>query len=370
MKVSVFKRVFTAYITIGTTFGIWFRPIITGMLFLILRIVVGLGRFADQIFFPRAFKGSLKNPIMIAGNPRSGTTFLHRYLVNSGIGTGSQLWQMLYPSIILQKMIKPFLSLFEKMSPTRFHSEDAHAVSLQSIETDDAAIFFRFFDGFFLYGFILSWNEENLLKWMDPSERNMTKRDYQWLESLWLQNQYVAGKNRSVGKLASIGANLPQFLDRFPDSKILYIVRDPLSAIPSGLSLVTGALDRRFGFWNLPVKKREHFTNRLYHALLHLLLKFHEDWTNGRIDKSRVFIVRFDRIMTDFDNLMEEVLEFIDHVPSEDLKKDIKETAEKQRNFESRHEYDLGKFGLHAEQIKSDCAPIYNTFLNTVHESC
>ena len=69
--------------------------------------------------------------------------------------------------------------------------------------------------------------------------------------------------------------------------------------------------------------------------------------------------------MTDFDNLMNEVLEFIDHVPSENLKKDILETAEKQRNFQSSHEYDLEKFGLNAEQIKSDCAPVYATFLNT-----
>ena len=46
------------------------------------------------------------------------------------------------------------------------------------------------------------------------------------------------------------------------------------------------------------------------------------------------------------------------------LKKDIKETAEKQRNFVSRHEYDLEKFGLNEDQIKSDCAAIYKTFIN------
>ena len=73
--------------------------------------------------------------------------------------------------------------------------------------------------------------------------------------------------------------------------------------------------------------------------------------------------------MTDFDNLMDEVLVFIDHVPSENLKKNIKETATKQRNYQSAHEYDLGKFGLNAEQIKSDCAPIYETFLNSGPDS-
>ena len=365
MKVSILRRIFTVYMIIGTTFGTWVSPIITCILLSILRIVVALCRIVDHVFFPQAFRAPLKTPIMIVGNPRSGTTFLHRYLVKNGIGTGSQLWQILYPSIILQKIIKPFLPLLEKVSPTRYHSTAAHKTSLQSVETDDVAILFRYMDGFFLYGFILAWAEENFLHWVDPQERNTSDRDYKWLESIWIRNQYMDGSNRIVGKLFSLSINLPEFLEKYPDSKILYIIRDPLSVIPSGLSLVTGVLDKRFGFWNLPAEKRQHFINRFYQGLVMLLMRFQEDWTNGRIDKSRVFIVRFDRIMTDFDNLMDDVLEFIDHVPSDSLKKDIVETSEKQRSFQSSHEYDLEKFGLNAEQIKSDCAPVYETFLNT-----
>ena len=365
MNISVLKRISKAYLTIGNTFGTWFSPVITGMLISILRIIVGIARMADRVFFPGAFKIPLKNPIMIVGNPRSGTTFLHRYLVNNGIGTGSQLWQMLYPSILLQKILRPILPFMEKVSPARHHSTAAHKTSLQSIETDDVAIFFRFFDGFFLYGFILSWAKENLFSWVDPKERNTSKRDYKWLESIWLRNQYLAGNDRTVGKLFSLSANLPRFLERFPDSKILYIIRDPLSVIPSGLSLVTGVLDKRFGFWSLPEKKRSHFINRLYHGLVQLLLRFHSDWTSGKVDKSRVIIIPFDRMMNDFDNLMLEILEFTNHNPSEKLRNDILDTADKQRKFKSEHKYDLEKFGLSAQQIKKDCAPIYETFLNS-----
>jgi len=369
MKISTYKRISKAYLTVGTIFGTWFSPIITGILISVLRLAVGIGRIFDRIFFPNAINKRLKKPIMIVGNPRSGTTFLHRYLVKSGIGVGSQLWQMLYPSILLQKMIKPLLPLLEKVSPTRHHSTAAHKTSLQSVETDDAALFFRFIDGFFLYGFILSWAEENLFSWVDPLERNTSDRDYNWLESIWLRNQFMAESDRTVGKLFSLSANLPRFLERFPDSKILYISRDPLAVIPSGLSLVTGVLDKRFGFWTLSEEKRSHFINRLYHGLVQLLLRFHSDWTTGKIDKSKVMIVPFDRMMSDFDTLMNEILEFTEHSPSEELKKDILATAEKQRSFESKHEYDLDKFGLTAEQIKSDCAPIYETFINSTNRN-
>jgi hypothetical protein len=302
---------------------------------------------------------------MIVGNPRSGTTFLHRYLVKNGIGVGSQLWQMLYPSIILQKMIKPLLPFLEKVSPTRHHSTAAHKTSLQSVETDDVAIFFRYMDGFFLYGFILSWAEENLFSWVDPQERDTSDRDYKWLESIWLRNQFIANSNRTVGKLFSLSSNLPKFLERFPDCKILYIIRDPLSVIPSGLSLVTGVLDKRFGFWSLPIEKRSHFINRLYHGLVQLLLRFHSDWISGKIDKSKVMIVPFDRLMEDFENLMNEILEFTNHDPSDELRKDILDTGDNQRKFKSEHKYDLEKFGLTALQIQKDCAPIYKTFINS-----
>ena len=364
MKISIFKRLNKAYTTLGNTFGNWISPLSTGLLIGILRLIVGCARVLDRIFFPQAFSSKLKNPVMIVGNPRSGTTFLHRYLVNNGIGSGSQLWQMLYPSILLQKMLKPVLPFLEKVSPTKHHSTAAHKTSLQSVETDDAAILFRYLDGFFLYGFILSWSNEDLFHWVDPDKRDMTTRDYNFLESIWLRNQYMAGTNRTVGKLFSISANVPHFQNRFPDGKILYLVRDPLSVIPSGLSLVTGVLDKKFGFWSIPEEKRQHFIHNLYGALVQLLLRFHNDWESNAFDKSKVFIVPFQRMMEDFDTLMIEIMNFIQHESTESLLADIKETAEKQRSFESKHKYDLEKFGLFEEQIRKDCADIYSTFLS------
>ena len=65
------------------------------------------------------------------------------------------------------------------------------------------------------------------------------------------------------------------------------------------------------------------FITRLYKALVELQLRFHDDWINDRIDKSKVAIVQFDRMMTDFDGLMDEVLPFIDHKPSNEFKKEI-----------------------------------------------
>ena len=357
------KRIIRVYLIVGKTFGVWIIPIFTGILILFLRLIVFAGRLLDHLFFP-GIRKPLQNPILIVGNPRSGTTFLHRFLIKQGFGTGSELWQMIYPSITLQKIIKPILPIMEVISPARHHSTEAHKTSLSSIETDDVSLLFRFFDGFFLYGFFLSFDEDDLFDWVDPKLRDTSKRDFAWFESMWNRNMISNKGDRYIGKLFSLSGNLPAFQQRFPDAKILYMIRDPLNMIPSGLSLVTGVLDKRYNFWSLDEKIRSRFVERLYIALVELLNRFHDDWTNERINKEKVLIVHFDSMMSHFETLMEEIMDFTDVEPSEELKQTIQITAENQRRYKSNHTYNLEKFGLTEEKIRKDCENIYHTFLD------
>jgi len=356
------KRIIRVYLIVGKTFGVWIIPIFTGILILFLRLIVFVGRLLDHLFFP-GIRKPLQNPILIVGNPRSGTTFLHRFLIKQGFGTGSELWQMIYPSITLQKIIKPILPIMEVISPARHHSTEAHKTSLSSIETDDVSLLFRFFDGFFLYGFFLSFDEDDLFDWVDPKLRDTSKRDFAWFESMWNRNMISNKGDRYIGKLFSLSGNLPAFQQRFPDAKILYMIRDPLNMIPSGLSLVTGVLDKRYNFWSLDEKIRSRFVERLYIALVELLNRFHDDWTNERINKEKVLIIHFDSMMSHFESLMEEIMDFTDVEPSEELKQTIQITAENQRRYESGHRYNLEKFGLTEKRIQEDCEQIYRTFL-------
>ena len=357
------KRILRVYLIIGKTFNVWITPIFTGLLITLLRIIVGISRILDHIIFPK-IGNHLKEPIIIVGNPRSGTTFLHRFLIKQGFGVGSQLWQMVYPSVILQKILKPILPIMEFISPARHHSTEAHKTSLTSVETDDVSLLFRYFDGFFLYGFFLTFDKEDLFHWVDPKMRNTSKRDFSWFESLWQRNLVANKGERYIGKLFSLSSNLPEFQKYAPDAKIIYMIRDPLSVIPSGLSLVTSVLDKKFNFWSLDESIRTRFINRLYCALIELLNRFHEDWVNNNIDKEKVLIIRFDTMMSNFETVMDDLTSFIQKKPTSRLQKAIKKTADNQRAFKSNHKYDLEKFGLTEKQIKKDCAKIYKTFLS------
>lgn len=357
-------RMFLVYKALAGAMHRYVRPLFLFSAILLLHVVTTIGMLLDHIFFPALARTKVQRPIIVVGNPRSGTTVLQRFLVDNGFGTGSRLWKMLYPSLTIQALLKPLLPLLEKISPAKHHARAAHKTSLTAIEADDPGILFRYFDGFFLYGFFLSFSKEDLKDMFDPEKRDTAKRDFDWHEKLWRRVLVSEKKSRIVAKIFSLGVRIPQFLQRFPDAKILYTIRDPMETVPSGLSLVTGVLDGMFGFWKLPEAQRNHFIARLYSAFLDLSLRFHLHYTTGKLPMDKFKLVTFNRLMQDFDNLMFEIVDFVGEQRTPELEKVIRETAEKQKQFKSGHEYDLAKFGLTEERIRKDYAPIYQTFFS------
>ena len=68
-------------------------------------------------------------------------------------------------------------------------------------------------------------------------------------------------------------------------------------------------------------------------------------------------------MMLDFENVMEEVCSFLGHEMTPKLKETVQKRADKQRKYQSEHQYNLEKFGLTEEAIRRDCAFYYDTFL-------
>ncbi len=360
---SLLSRMGRVYRVLRRAHGVYVIPLVLAVLFVNVRLLVWVAMGLDYVFFPRLSRTRVVRPLVLVGNPRTGTTFLQRFLSAEGFGSGMQLFLMLYPSLLLQKVLRPFLPLLEKLSPARWHSTEAHQTSLASVETDDVAVLFRYLDGFFLYGFFLSFDEEDLLSTVDPKVRDTSARDFAWLEALWRRSLVLYGAERNVAKLFSVAPRMPEFMRRFPDAQILYMARDPLAVIPSSMSLVVGVLDRAFGFWSKPEAIRQRWLDRMYGGLIMLLRRFHDDWTSGAIDRSRVFVVRYDRMMADFETMMEDLCRFVGREITPELRASIQKNAEKQRKYESEHRYDLGKFGLSEAKIREDCAFFYDTFL-------
>ncbi len=360
---SLLGRMSATYRIVRTTFRVFIPPLFVGWFFLMLRTGSSVALSLDPLLFPKLGRTEIKRPIILVGNPRTGTTFLQRWLSDNGIGKGIQLWRMVYPSLLQQFFLRPFLPILEWVSPAKYHSSAAHETSLSSVETDDVGALFRNFDGFFLYGFFMAFDEVDHRSSFDPKFRDTSARDFAWFRELWRRNIVSTGHERVVAKLFSLGPRLPKFLAEFPDASILYMVRDPVEVIPSAMSLVTGVLHQVFKFWDLPEEVKKRYCERLYLGLVDLLRTFDEDWTSGAIDRKRVYVVRYDRMMREFDAVMGEMLAFLEVAPDAALRKEIADRTAKQRKHKSEHKYDLGKFYLTEERVRRDCSFVYETFL-------
>jgi hypothetical protein len=184
------------------------------------------------------------------------------------------------------------------------------------------------------------------------------------MEALWRRNLVAQKSDRVVAKLFTLCMRLPSFQTHFPDAKTIYMVRDPVDVIPSTMSLVSGPLQAKFGFWDLDPELRARYLERLYQGLVDLYRGFHDDWMAERIDRSRVFLCPYPRLMNDYDALMTELYAFLGEDVSEEMARSFREQGERQRDRRSEHKYDLAKFGLDADRIRRDCAFVYDTFLS------
>lgn len=140
-------RYLRVYRVISKTFGLRLRPLGTFLVLQLRQAISATTMGLDRVVFPRYKEEPIDRPIFIIGNPRSGTTFLHRFLLGNGGLAAFELWEMLFPAITARKLLGRVVPRFDRLSPARYHPSDVHDTSLRGIETDDPAWFFHTLDG-------------------------------------------------------------------------------------------------------------------------------------------------------------------------------------------------------------------------------
>jgi hypothetical protein len=357
------------YRTINKTFGFRLRPLGTFAVLQLRQSISSATMGLDRIFFPGYRKEPIDRPIFIVGNPRSGTTFLHRLLLGAGDTAAFELWEMLFPAITARKLLGRIVPRFDRLSPARYHPSDIHDTNLRGIETDDVLWFFRTMDGPFAWAYFLAWQDQ----WGSPlSKQEMgiagvsqadKDRFFGYHEECWRRNLFYKKARRILAKTSMLTFRIEEVLQRYPDAKLVYIIRDPVEVIPSGISLIAGVLENGYDAFNKTSPDDQHrWIENLYHASGDLLRSFYEAQTSGRIPEKNLCVVRYTDLLHNLEPTMKRILDFIEIDPPKAFLDEIHAQHEKQRTYKSRHQHSPEKFNLDPERIRRDLAFVYDAY--------
>ncbi|MDP7112978.1 MAG: sulfotransferase, partial [Myxococcota bacterium] len=216
-------RLLTVYGALNRTFGFSIKPLFTFWLYISFRTFATFTLWLDHLFFPGFKKVKLDRPVFIIGTPRSGTTFLHRFLEEHWSLACFQVWQMIMPSITGQKLLRPFIKPLARFNPARHHASHAHETGLDAVETDDALLSVRFIDGFFLYAWFLAWDDREHPRIFETLEADAPEvhRDLSFYTTCLKRNIHGSGKERVLGKPFIGTMRIESMLNYFPDARFI-----------------------------------------------------------------------------------------------------------------------------------------------------
>jgi hypothetical protein len=342
--------------------------------FPLLEFVIWIGFLCDNILFRGYRQERVTSPVFIIGNPRSGTTFLHR-LLSKDVERFStmQMWEILLaPSITQRKIIRGLTALSQRFGAMlhrrlagmedRWQEQNVmHDVSLREPEEDDYLLLH-------IWSSLTIGLSAGLLKEAIPytyfdtalpaSEKNRIMAFYKRC----VQRHLHAGRNRHDTKAKSYLAKNPALspkvdtvFEHFPDAKIIYLARSPLEMIPSYVSMMAFSW-RVLGIQAEGPALRDYIFEMARHWYSYPLERL-----ETASDDSYV-IVKYDDLVGDPEETVRRIYERFGFAIGPAFARVLREESAKARRFRSRHRYMLEKLGLSRQQILTAYQDIFEHF--------
>jgi len=349
--------------TISQTFGLRFRYL---FLFTFNTLLGWLNSFfflLDRIFFPGLRRNATEQPIYMIGHLRSGTTFLHRFLSEycQELRTFF-LWEMITPPLLLKKVLSPFLPLLGKISLNKVYDPSIHETGMDKEETDDIALYFRFLDGMLSWIYFHAWQKFDSSAALRSSVMEINNQSHfvDYLNQVYRILSYQSGK-RIFSKSFSGLFYFEEMLENTPDAKIIILIRDPVEAIPSLMSLEESVQKKMHGKIRMQ-ENRDQYLKNLYQLSLFYYLRLEETYQKYK-DHPNFLFIEYSEMKNSFKPVMHKLIRHCGLAETDKLVEAISRQAKTQESYSSSHRYDLERFNLDEDSIRKD-TPFYLKFVN------
>jgi hypothetical protein len=341
------------------------------LLYPLLEIVVWLGLWLDELLFRSYRRVSVDASVFVVGNPRSGTTFLHRLLAKDGDRfTTMALWEIIFaPSITTRKFVRALSNLDRWLgSPAHrymaavergwWKKNVMHRVSLRMPEEDDYVLLHRW--SALTAGLSAGLLDEAMpYTYFDTAlskvDRTRTMAFYKACVKRHLRAYRDEGGKQYLAKNPALCPKLVTLLEHFPDARIIYLVRSPLEMIPS----YTSMMDFTWETLGIPVDGD---------GLHRYVLEMAQHWYSypleqlNKVPPHQYIVVKYDDMVADPERTVTEIYQHFGFEMTPAFARVLHEEAERARAFQSRHDYSLEEVGLERQEILDRCDDIFERF--------
>ena len=323
----------------------------------------------DDLLFPKWKKTELRMPVFIIGNPRSGTTFLHRLMAMDRDHFFTFLtWELIFPAIIQKKALS-MLGLLDQISGGRISRriedrerrlfdefDKIHRIGLFSPEEDDKLFIhncsFHGLMWFFPYQEFSRFHKFDMC--LTPEQRAPIMAFYR---DCLKRQAYFKGDGKSLlSKNPVSSLKVDSLLQWFPGCRIIYLVRNPMEVVASTLNMAQSIWKRTAGV------ERD---DALFQNTVYEVVKLFYEYPLSRLGREPEHVyrcIRYEDLIREPKKAVQEAYEWLGFDMSREYQGVLEEEDLKSHRYTSEHIYSLSRFMIQPEQIRSDLDTIFKRF--------
>lgn len=334
--------------------------------FALIQLIHWIGLLLDEILFPAYRRVEIREPLIVLGVPRSGTTHLHRVLAADDGYTTFSTWECLFALSVTArrfwlgiarldaKVGAPLARLINWLETHLFKGmAEVHSMSLGDPEED----YFALMPLISCFILVLPFAHSDHLWRMGTFDRDMPEDDRRRLMDFYhraLQRHlYVHGPDkRLLSKNAAFAPLAGALAERFPDARFLVCLRDPAKTIPSQLSSIESGV-ALFDALSQAPDLRERLTDQLGFYYRNL------DRAFASMPESRCVWVTMEALKTNLGGAIEHIYDQLGMEPDAEFRRKLRRQEAKSRQYRSGHRYHLEQYGLSREDIDRALGDLY-----------
>ena len=342
-------------------------------IYTLVELVTWAGFLADDIFFRGYRNVEIREPVFILGNPRSGTTFLHRLLAkDEHTFTCTHMWEALAAPSVAQRRVVQVLGAVDRVLGrpldtlvTRWRKQwqeenVMHGIDLRAPE-EDQYLLVHAWSTLAVWLFTAILEEARPYLYFDSEMPSADKARIMGFYKSCIRRHLFAQRGdrhqfkRYLSKNPSASPKVDALYASFPGAKIVYLARNPLEVIPSYISLLDYAW-RVVGDPVQPYDARDFVLEMARHWYSYPLERL------ARAPEASYAVVNFEDLVRDAERTVAGIYDRFGFEMTPGFAQVLREEAEAARSHTSRHEYRLEEMGLTREQIVTAFGDIFDRF--------